>query len=355
MRVGIIGCGGISKFHFAGYEAAGCEIIWCCDIKTENAKKWAKKYNAKITTNYMDVLNDPNVDIISITTLTNSHKEILSAAIGAGKPAICEKTLGMNAKEALEIARLAQKSNSWLATAYMKRYFPAVKQAKKIIEDTNAKIISVYAKTYQPWPGLFLGPFDGLKGTEEFLNKFLGGGVLVCGGSHILNLLHYFCGIAISCAGDMSFAPGTNFDRCTNALLWFKSGAVAHFEASWHEYRKIGYERNGWDETFEINTDRGQIKISTPLWNEPEKNAARLSYIDAISGDYTEYRYDAVNPFNLQIIDVTEKLKADQPPLINAWDGYAADVMIDAIKTACNTHSVINIDWAPDFLDKINN
>lgn len=350
MKVGIIGCGGISRFHFVGYEKAGCEIAWCCDIKEENAKNWASKYGSKVTTDYMDVLNDPEVKMVSVTVMTNLHNEIVKAAAKAGKAILCEKTLGMDAPDALDIMKTATKYNSWLSTAYMKRYFPAVKKAKEIIEETGAEVISVYARTYQPWKGSFLGPFDGCAEISKFLSTFLGGGVLVCGGSHILNLLNYFCGLPKSCCGEMNFAPTSITDRCANAMLWFENGAVAHFEASWHEYRKAGFEKNGWDERFEINTTKGQIKIATPQWDEPERNAARVSYLDAVSGEFTEYRYEIVNPFHEQVKEAVECVEKGLPPIVNGWDGYIVDVMIDAIKEAHETNSKVEMKWAPEFL-----
>ena len=351
MKVGIIGCGGISKFHVVGFEQAGCELAWFCDIHEPNAQKWAEQYkDSKVTKDYKEVLADPEVKMVCITTLTNLHFEMVTNALKAGKAVICEKTLGMDSKEALEICKVAKETNGWLVTAYMKRYFPAIQKAKEILENTKADIVSVYALTFQPFPGLFLGPFDYVKDTDNFLNTFMGGGAVVCGGSHIVDLLHYFCGLPTACCGAMSFStPEVSFDRCSNAMFWFENGAVAHFEANWHEHRKIGFEKNGWDESITINTNKGQIIIQTPLWHEPEKNAARISYIDALTGEYTEYRFDNVNPFHLHTIDEVKRFENGEPPAVTGWDGYVADVMIDAIKESHEKDSKVKIKWDKDF------
>ncbi|MBQ0106116.1 MAG: Gfo/Idh/MocA family oxidoreductase [Armatimonadetes bacterium] len=349
MNVGIIGCGGISNFHFGGYEATDAKILWCCDIRLEAAQQKAEKYGAKATADFMDVINDPDVDVINICAMTNSHNKIIKAAAKAGKKIICEKTLGFDMPDSLDICKCVEESKVWFATAYMKRYFSAIKMAKEIIKETEATIISVYARSFQPWSGLFdIKDPEMIKATNKLISGH-GGGVLVCGGSHILNLLHYFCGLPKTIMGQMDFPPEGTFDRDANAMIMFENGSVAHFEACWHEYRKAGFENNGWDERFEINTDKGQICFATTLWDHPN-NPVQLSYLDAQSGEYTEYRFDVENPFTEEMIELNDRIKSDRLPRIDHWDGYIVDVMIDTITKSAKAGKSLDVEWAPEFL-----
>ncbi|MBQ7256724.1 MAG: Gfo/Idh/MocA family oxidoreductase [Abditibacteriota bacterium] len=349
MKVGIIGCGGISQFHFKGYEATDAEIIWCCDLRENAAKNMAEKYGAKATCDFMDVVKDPEVDVINICAMTNSHNQIIKAAAKAGKKVICEKTLGFDVKDALDIAKCVEEAGIWFATAYMKRYFSAVKMAKEIIRETEAKVLSVYARSFQPWSTMYDPDNEEMILSTNGLLKGHGGGVLVCGGSHILNLLHYFCGLPVSVFGQMDFAPKATFDRDANAMIIFENGSVAHFETMWHEYKKGGFERNGWDERLEINTDKGVINFATTKWDEPV-NPVRLSYLDARSGEYTEYRFDVENPFTNEMIELNERIKEGSLPRIDHWDGYIVDAMIDAITRSAKTGELIDMIWPPEFL-----
>ena len=124
VKVGIIGCGNISKFHYEGYEKAGAKIVHVCDIRIEAAEAVASRYGAKASVDYKDVLNDPEVDLVSVTTIASAHKEICLQAIAAGKGVVCEKTLTDNPVDSEEIARAAEAAGVFCATAYMKRYFP---------------------------------------------------------------------------------------------------------------------------------------------------------------------------------------------------------------------------------------
>ncbi|MBR4749406.1 MAG: Gfo/Idh/MocA family oxidoreductase [Abditibacteriota bacterium] len=343
MKAGVIGCGTISKFHVDGFREAGCELGWFCDIDPARSGAYQALYpGSKTTADYRDVLADPEVSVVAVCTLTSLHNEVVKAAIAAGKAVICEKTLGMNAADALDMCLFAEEKKAFLSTGYMKRFFPAVQKAEELLK--GRRIVSVYAKTYQPFPGLYLGDPSQQKATGDFLRDYMGGGVVVCGGSHIMDLLHFFCGLPTACAGQLDTVPGSDdFDRDANALFWFENGAVAHFEAYWHEYAKGGFEQNGWDEEIRINTPDGAVIVKTPLWHKPENNAARVSWLDAVTGEYTEYRYEAVNSFTLHEIEEVKRVAEGKAPAVDGWDGYVADVMIDAVKLASRTGDKVQI------------
>ncbi|MBQ9358646.1 MAG: Gfo/Idh/MocA family oxidoreductase [Abditibacteriota bacterium] len=343
MKAGVIGCGTISRFHVDGFREAGCELAWFCDIDPARSKAYQDLYpGSKTTADYREVLADPEVSIVAVCILTSLHNEVVKAALAAGKAVICEKTLGMNAVDALDMCLFAKEKKGFLSTGYMKRFFPALQKAKELLE--GKKIVSVYARTYQPFPGLYLGDSSQQKATGDFLRDYMGGGVVVCGGSHIMDLLHWFCGLPVACAGQLDMVPGAEgFDRDANALFWFENGAVAHFEAYWHEYRRGGFEQNGWDEEIRINATDCAVTVNTPLWHKPENNAARVSFMDAVSGDYMEYRYEALNSFTLHEIEEVKLASEGKAPSVDGWDGYVADVMIDAVKEASRTGKKVKI------------
>lgn len=93
LRVGVIGCGNISRFHFSGLSKAGATVAWVCDLNEAAARPWAEKLGARASADYREVLADPQVELVDITTISKVHKEICLAAIASGKAVICEKTL----------------------------------------------------------------------------------------------------------------------------------------------------------------------------------------------------------------------------------------------------------------------
>jgi len=343
-NIGIIGCGGISRFHLEGYAKAGARIAHVCDIRREAAQAVGDRYGARAGADYRAVLDDPEVQLVSVLTIASTHRDICLAAIAAGKGVVCEKTLADNPAASLEIARAAEQAGVFCATAYMKRYFPASQQAKTLLAEMG-DVISIHARSWQPW-----GPWNA-EIDPSFLNhpspvmQRYGGGVLVCGGSHILDLIHWFGGRPGRVSGDQYFRPGMDFDMRANAMLWLENGGIAHFEACWHPLRFAGYERNGWDERLEINCEHGRLDLYTVKWDMPENNGALLVHQDAETGRTTEYRYPAVNPFHLEMAEMLRRFEAGEPPIPSAWDGYVVDEIIAHIGRAAKEHAVLPVAW----------
>ena len=86
VRVGIVGCGGIAnQKHMPSLKANAelNEIVAFCDIIEERAVKAAKEYgtpDAKVYTDYHELVNDPNVDVVHVCTPNVAHCPITVAA-----------------------------------------------------------------------------------------------------------------------------------------------------------------------------------------------------------------------------------------------------------------------------------
>jgi predicted dehydrogenase len=333
-RVGIIGCGGISRFHMEGYAQAGAEIVHVCDIRKEVADKEAAKLGARASIDYRAVLDDPRVELVSVLLPASLHREVCLAAINAHKGVVCEKTLTDGADASAEVARAAAREQVFFATAFMKRHFPAAQQAKALLAEMG-DIVSLYARTWQPYDVLWDEklPVEYTTHPSGVIRAY-GGGVLVCGGSHILDLIHWFAGRPTQVSGQMRSRAGLDFDIQANAMIWLPQGGIAHFEALWHPHRFAGYERNGWDERLEFNTSRGRLDFYTVKWDHPENNGALLVHQDARTGCVTEYRYMALNPFNIEMAEMLRAFKAGESGSPSAWDGYVVDELIQTISTS---------------------
>ncbi len=330
-RVGIIGCGNISRFHHEGYAKAGAQIVHVADMRKEAADAVATRYGARASTDYRAVLDDPQVQLVSVLLPSSLHSEVCLAAIQAGKGVVCEKTLTDIPAESANLAREAVKAGSFFTTGYMKRSFPAAQQLKKLLADMG-DIVSLYARTWQPFDVLWDAALPKEYTTHpSYVVRSYGGGVLVCGGSHILDFIHWVAGRPTQVSGQMRSRPELDFDIQANAMLWLPGGGIAHFESLWHPHQYAGYERNGWDERFEINTAEGRLDFYTVKWDQPEKNGALLVHQDAKTGRVTEYRYPAINPFHIEMAEVLRRFEAGEPGTPSVWDGYVVDELIGTI------------------------
>lgn len=94
VKCGIIGCGVIAPTHIEGYQKLNnAEVVHLCDLLPERAEALGEKYGiAKRTTDYRQLLADPEVQLVSVCTDHASHAQIVKDALEAGKHVVCEKS-----------------------------------------------------------------------------------------------------------------------------------------------------------------------------------------------------------------------------------------------------------------------
>ena len=94
MKVAVIGCGTIANSaHIPAYlKNDEAEIKYFCDIIPEKAIAAVEKYGCGIAvTDYKEILNDPEIEAVSVCTPNKAHSEIAINALKAGKHVLCEK------------------------------------------------------------------------------------------------------------------------------------------------------------------------------------------------------------------------------------------------------------------------
>jgi len=348
--MGVVGAGGISKFHFRAYAETGTPVRIVSDVRAESAAAAAAPFGAECATDWRAVVLHPAVTAVGVFTPTATHYEIVKAALENGKHVICEKTLTLQAAQSLELGQLATRNGLRLYTNYMKRFFPAVRKAKELMPRLG-HIMSVYCRTYQGVGGANfhtgeVGDFflPGPDGVSPVM-RMAGGGILVCGGSHIFDLLLHLVGPPTRVIGRSFRREVSDVDLMTHAMLDLPGGGVAHFEANWHPLKHVGFERRGWDEGFEISGVDGRLILQTPVWDQPEHNAAQLHVYDNREGAWTCYDLPIVNPFvEAEKHYLGQIARAEQGPQ-DAFTGYRVDELLESTARSAKAGRPMEIVW----------
>lgn len=342
----VIGCGNISQYHFDGLEKAGARIKWVCDLSREQAQPWIDKFGASFTIDYKEALDD--VDLVVITPVSSVHKRMCCDAINAGKAVICEKTLAENADDSLEIVKLAEERGTIFYTSYMKRFIPAVEKARQLLPSLG-RIVSTHIRAYQSWGHSWeRSPTEGVLytppgGTSQLVRNY-GGGILVCGGSHILDLLLFFLGRPTKLFASMYIPEGQDYDLQAAALLETDNGVV-HYEALAHSMRNIGFLGDGWDERVEINGQRGRLEIYSAAWDQFETKASKLLHYNNEEDGPQEYLFDPVSPFERAVAFFCANIENGEQGAQSRLTGYEVDELISHIKRSAREGKAVEIDW----------
>lgn len=241
VRVGLIGCGGISHKHLSELQnASGCEIYALCDINPERLRLNGEKYKVpdeRRFSDYHELISCPGVDAVDICTPNYLHVPMAKAAVEAGKPFCCEKPLGVSYKETLELERMADEKGIKSMVCFSYRFLPAVRYAKHLVDEgAIGRVITFYAQYFKS------SAFMKDRGLDwRFVGRDARYGVSGDLGVHILDLASFLSGDVTSLAADLGIAvkerkrldsdelaPVETDDFC-HFLAKFDSGASATF------------------------------------------------------------------------------------------------------------------------------
>ena len=183
---------------------------WVCDIDLEAAKSAAKDFDVPFyTDNFMDIVNDPEVDFIKIATSHEVHLPIVEAAAAAGKHIFCEKPMAMRDDEAFKIIRAVRKNGVKLCVDLNRRMSPAMQALKKKyqehIADPKHNPWQYVETVREPLPEETYHHMN-IRIQDEsssyslvHLNPLTGGGEIIGESVHWLDLACWFFAPAVPC------------------------------------------------------------------------------------------------------------------------------------------------------------
>ena len=128
-------------------------LIAVSDVSEKALKKIEKKYGAKGYTEYSELLENPEIEAVSVCVPTTFHHATVMEAIKHGKHVLVEKPIAFTLEEAEEMIAAAKEAGVLLATGHVERFNPAVQKAKELIDDgVIGDIVTGFAKRVGPLP-----------------------------------------------------------------------------------------------------------------------------------------------------------------------------------------------------------
>ncbi|NLO40215.1 MAG: Gfo/Idh/MocA family oxidoreductase [Ruminiclostridium sp.] len=232
INAAIIGCGSIFPVHadaIKGLEQVQLRVV--CDIVEEKARLAAQKYDCSYTTDYIDILKNPDIQAVHLCTPHFLHAPMAKELMQAGKHVLTEKPMGLNLNECNELIEISRATGCSLGVCMQNRYHTTSLVMKELIESgrmggvLGARAFVTWERTrdyYQksPWRGTW---------AKE------GGSLLMNQAIHTLDLLVWLLGDVEAIKGTIanhSFSEIIETEDTTEAIMQFRSGARALFYAS---------------------------------------------------------------------------------------------------------------------------
>ncbi len=380
LNAGLIGYKFMGKAHANAYTQvnhffdadAKINLKAVCGRNKENVTKFQHRFGFEsIETDYKQLINRNDIDFVDITAPSNVHKEMVLMAAEAKKHIFCEKPLAFNTKDAKEMLDCANKNHIKHQIGFNYRFVPAIRLAKKLIEDGAIGEIYHFRALYlQDWivdPEFPLvwrldknicgsGANGDINAHSLDLARFLIGEFdKVIGTSKIFikkrPIVGEMAGLTASKSASGALGDVT-VDDATMVMCHFKNGALGTFEAT----RFATGRKNGM--SFEINGSKGSVKFEFQSMNE-------LQYYNNEDDEYTHgfktiqvtegvHDYAAnwwpvghtigyEHTFVHEIYEFIQAITNDTAIVPDFYDGYMCNVLLDGIEQSIKEQTWVNI------------
>lgn len=368
IAIGMIGYKFMGKAHSNAYRQINqfFDLPFATRLKTivgrdtHKVAKMAERWSwESSTTDWRQVIDDPEIRIVDICSPNNTHREIALAAIEAGKVVACEKPLAMNGAEAREMAEAARRKGNINTVWFNYRRVPAIAFARQLIEEGRIGRIYHFRALYlQDWT---LDPSVPLLWRMD--KDVAGSGVTGDLHSHIVDLSNYLAGSITSVAGTSQiFIPererpegGKSKIEIEDASIFvakYDDGAIGHFEAT----RFANGRKNA--NTFEVNGEHGSLYFNL-------EDMSRLWYFDSRDEKHVQgWRqisvWEEIHPymkqwwvpgcaigyehtFGNQAADLIAAVAENRPMTPDFDDGLRCQLVLDAVMEACASDRWVDV------------
>jgi predicted dehydrogenase len=328
MKVAILATGFISRFYAEALVAQRRkdEIVMVYGRNKEKAKQFAESYHAPhYTTNLKEAVEHPDVEAVIIGLPNFLHLEAIKACAAAKKHALCTKPLGRNAKEALEMLRVAEKAG--ITGGYLEDLCYTPKSLKSIEVIRNGSIGEViWTKGRETHPGPH---------SEWFWDKEkAGGGAIIDLACHCVELSRNFVGkdirpAEVMCWADTRVHPIDAEDNAVG-LVKYENGAIGQFEVSWTfrggmdlRDEVMGTEGTIWVNNF-LRTGFEMYSTGKGVNYVAEKAESNKGWLFPVGDELHDLGYSSM------FTDMFESIEKGKKPSETFYDGYIVNTILDA-------------------------
>ncbi|WHZ13334.1 MAG: Myo-inositol 2-dehydrogenase 2 [Nitrospira sp.] len=226
LRFGVIGAGAFAETcHVPGLQShPQAEVVVLCGRDSDRTSAMARRLEVpEISVDYQELCARKDIDAVTIATPNVFHAVQAQVALAAGKHVFCEKPLGMNVGEAVDMLRAAERSRKIHQVAFTYRYLYGVQELKRRLRSGDIGDPYLVRIRYESWDGL---RSDSTVGFREKMN-LAGGGVLYDVGSHLFDLVGYVIGPIQAVTGFTMLIPRERVDTGTGEFARVETDDIA--------------------------------------------------------------------------------------------------------------------------------
>jgi myo-inositol 2-dehydrogenase/D-chiro-inositol 1-dehydrogenase len=330
VRVGVIGAGMIGQDHIRRLTdvTTGAKVVAVTDVDHDRAATVASGVGARALATGADVIADPEVDAVLVTSWGPTHAEYVLGAIEAGKPVFCEKPLATTAEDCLRIVEAESARGTRLVqVGFMRRYDAGYQEMKRIIDaDGIGTPLMVHCAHRNPTVG------------ESYNSEMAAQDTAV----HEIDVLRWLVDDEIVSVQVITPRPtGRRFEHVKDPqIMLFETAKGIRIDLEVFVNCQYGY-----DIQCETVGETGLVRLPDPA-RVQVRSAGRLSTAVAV-----DWRERFVTAFDVEIQEWVHSVLDGELSGPSSWDGYAATVISAAAVESLRSGRIVRVDMKdrPDF------
>ena len=313
-NVGVIGVGSMGYNHVRIYsELENANLVAISDMVRGTLDKVSKEFNTVGYVDYDNILQIDDIEVVNICVPTVFHHDVVMRAIEAGKNVLVEKPIALKLNEAEEMIKAAEDAGVTLATGHVERFNPAVRVAKKLIDEgAIGEVVTANSKRLGPFPP-----------------RIRDVGVAIDLAIHDIDIFNYlFNSRANTVFANMSSKlKNCEFEDHAEIMTKYDSGVLSILETNWlTPYKKRQLNITGIDGI--ISVDYGNQTVT--LFKE--------------NNQVEDIKVENKEPLKEELRSFVDCVQNNTPPEVSGKDGYEALRIVDAAMTSSKDKRLVYLD-----------
>ena len=324
VRVGFIGSGFARRVQLPALALVpGTRPTAVASGHRANAEAVAREFGLPhVFTDGTELARSPDVDLVIVSSTPDTHARYAIAALEAGKHVLCEKPIGLNAAEVVELMRVRDRINVKIGEAFMVKTHQQWLRVRELIRSGKIgqlkSIITVFSY------------FNRDPGNVRHKPEWGGGGLLDIGSYPITLSRWLFDEEPKRVTGALELDPGFGTDRLASGIMEFSSGHSVFFCGTQTNY----FQR------MEILGTTGRLAVEIPF-NAPSDRATQITVADGMAiynGRVEVEEIPACDQYTIQGDAFSRAIREDTEVPVPLEDAHANMKVIDAVFRSAKTN-----------------
>lgn len=357
VTLAVIGVGGVGKTHAENIKKLNeAELKYVVDVNEEVAKRVAEEFNTNYCTDYTKLLDDPELDAVTICTPHHLHAKIAIDFMKSGKHVLVEKPMARTISECNNMINVARKYNVKLGVVFQHRTNPIAVATKNFLKENGLGNLYRGVLEFATFRSQNYYRSASWRGTW----KGEGGGILINQAIHFIDLFQWFIDlrpIRLS-AFVNNLLHEIEVEDIASAIIEFENGVQGVMQFS--NLDSPSYTRiviRGEKGVLFYDSKKVTVGLNKPTipeglkvlekWGAPQVSWEEYTYSHLLALEKREKGHLAV------IRDFVNAIIEDREPMVNGEEGRKSVEIVNAIILSGVTGKIVTFPLDAQTYDKV--